>query len=209
MPSPETLAIFAALSLGLAATPGPNMLYIVTRSLAQGTRAGMVSLIGCQFGSLFIMVLAALGITAALFAVPYAYDALRLGGAAYLAFLAWQSIKPGGRDIFAPQPLPPEPSQKLFAVGFLTAALNPKVALFYVAVLPPFIDPAGPVLAQGLILGATQIITCLAFDALLVWGSGGVSRFLATRPLWLAAQRWVLGAALALLAVKLATTSRA
>jgi threonine/homoserine/homoserine lactone efflux protein len=185
------------------------MLYIVTRSLAQGTRAGMVSLIGCQFGSLFIMVLAALGITAALFAVPYAYDALRLGGAAYLAFLAWQSIKPGGRDLFAPQPLPPEPSQKLFAVGFLTAALNPKVALFYVAVLPPFIDPAGPVLAQGLILGATQIITCLAFDALLVWGSGGVSRFLATRPLWLAAQRWVLGAALALLAVKLATTSRA
>ena len=141
--------------------------------------------------------------------LPYAYDALRLGGAAYLAFLAWQSIKPGGRDIFAPQPLPPEPSQKLFAVGFLTAALNPKVALFYVAVLPPFIDPAGPVLAQGLILGATQIITCLAFDALLVWGSGGVSRFLATRPLWLAAQRWVLGAALALLAVKLATTSRA
>ena len=76
----STLAIFAALSLGLAATPGPNMLYIVTRSLAQGTTAGMVSLIGCQFGSLLIMVLATLGITAALFAVPYAYDALRLGG---------------------------------------------------------------------------------------------------------------------------------
>ena len=209
MPSPETLAVFAALSLGLAATPGPNMLYIVTRSLAQGTRAGMVSLIGCQFGSLFIMVLAALGITAALFAVPYAYDALRLGGAAYLAFLAWQTIKPGGRDIFAPQPLPPEPARKLLTIGFLTAALNPKVALFYVAVLPPFINPAGDVLLQGLILGVTQVVTCLAFDAALVWGAGGVSRFLATRPMWMAAQRWVLGAALALLAVKLATTSRA
>lgn len=209
MPTLETLVVFAALSLGLAATPGPNMLYIVTRSLAQGTAAGMVSLIGCQFGSLFIMVLAALGITAALFAVPYAYDALRLGGAAYLAFLAWQCLKPGAQNLFAPQPLPPEPNRKLFTIGFLTAALNPKVALFYVAVLPPFIDPAGNVLLQGLILGTTQIVVCLAFDALLVWGAGGVSRFLAARPLWLAAQRYVLGAVLGLLAVKLAMTPRA
>ena len=209
MPGVETLLVFAALSLGLAATPGPNMLYIVTRSLAQGTTAGMVSLIGCQFGSLFIMVLATLGITAALFAVPYAYDVLRLGGAAYLAFLAWQCLRPGAHPIFAPRALPPEPAARLFTVGFLTAALNPKVALFYVAVLPPFIDPAGDVLLQGLILGTTQIIVCIAFDALLVWGAGGVSRFLATRPLWLAAQRWVLGAALGLLALKLATTPRA
>ena len=205
----ETLLVFAALSLGLAATPGPNMLYIVTRSLAQGTTAGLISLIGCQFGSLLIMVLATLGITAALFAVPYAYDALRLGGAAYLAFLAWQCLRPGAQPLFAPRALPPEPPAKLFTVGFLTAALNPKVALFYVAVLPPFIDPAGDVLLQGLALGATQILVCLAFDALLVWGAGGTARFLATRPLWLAAQRWVLGAVLGLLALKLATTSRA
>ena len=209
MSTTETILVFAALSLGLAATPGPNMLYIVTRSLAQGTTAGMVSLIGCQFGSLFIMVLATLGITAALFAVPYAYDALRLGGAAYLAFLAWQCLRPGAQPLFAPRALPPEPPAKLFTVGFLTAALNPKVALFYVAVLPPFIDPAGDVLLQGLALGATQILVCLAFDALLVWGAGGAARFLATRPLWLAAQRWVLGAVLGLLALKLATTSRA
>ena len=205
----ETLLVFAALSLGLAATPGPNMLYIVTRSLAQGTTAGLISLIGCQFGSLLIMVLATLGITAALFAVPYAYDALRLGGAAYLGFLAWQCLRPGAQPLFAPRALPPEPPAKLFTVGFLTAALNPKVALFYVAVLPPFIDPAGDVLLQGLALGATQILVCLAFDALLVWGAGGAARFLATRPLWLAAQRWVLGAVLGLLALKLATTSRA
>ena len=205
----ETLLVFAALSLGLAATPGPNMLYIVTRSLAQGTTAGLISLIGCQFGSLLIMVLATLGITAALFAVPYAYDALRLGGAAYLAFLAWQCLRPGAQPLFAPRALPPEPPAKLFTVGFLTAALNPKVALFYVAVLPPFIDPAGDVLLQGLALGTTQILVCLVFDALLVWGAGGAARFLATRPLWLVAQRWVLGAVLGLLALKLATTSRA
>jgi arginine exporter protein ArgO len=83
MPTLETLLIFAALSLGLAATPGPNMLYLVSRSLAQGVGAGMISLIGCQCGSLVIMLCAAAGITAALFAIPYAWDVLRIGGAAY------------------------------------------------------------------------------------------------------------------------------
>lgn len=205
MPSLETLLVFAALSLGLAVTPGPNMLYLVSRSLAQGTRAGMVSLAGCQAGSLAIMLCAAAGITAALFAVPYAWDALRLGGAAYLAWLAWQCLRPGADPLFAPRSLPPEPDGKLFAVGFATAALNPKVALFYVAVLPPFLDvEAGHVFLQGAILGAVQIATCTAFDAVLVKGAAGTARFLATRPMWLAAQRYILGAALALIAAKLA-----
>ena len=205
MPSPETLLIFAALSLGLAVTPGPNMLYLVSRALAQGTRAGMVSLIGVQSGSLAIMLCAAAGITAALFAIPYAWDALRLGGAAYLAWLAWQCLRPGGEPIFAPRPMPGEPDARLFSVGFATAALNPKVALFYVAVLPPFIDPAaGHVFLQGALLGAVQIATCAAFDAVLVRGASGTARFLATRPGWMAAQRYLLGAALALIAAKLA-----
>lgn len=210
MPAVETLLVFAALSFGLAVTPGPNMLYLVSRSLAQGTGAGMVSLVGCQFGSLLVMLCAAAGITAALFAVPYAWDALRLGGATYLAWLAWQCVRPGGQPIFAPRPMPKEPPIRLFGVGVATAALNPKVALFYVAVLPPFIDPArGDVFTQGAILGAVQIAVCTAFDAMLVWGSAGVARFLGERPAWMAVQRWVLGCALALLAVKLATESRA
>ena len=206
MPSTETLLVFAVLSLGLAATPGPNMLYLVSRSLAQGTGAGLVSLIGCQFGSLLIMLCAAAGITAALFAVPLAWDALRLGGAAYLLFLAWQCIRPGGAPIFAARPMPREPAWRLFTVGIATAALNPKVALFYVAVLPPFIDASrGDVLLQGIILGGIQIAVCTVFDAALVWGAAGVSRFLSARPGWMAAQRWVLGGALGLIAVKLAT----
>ncbi|TDH60609.1 LysE family translocator [Dankookia rubra] len=210
MPSAETLLVFAALSLGLALTPGPNMLYLVSRSLAQGTGAGMVSLVGCQAGSLAIMLAAAAGITAALVAVPYAWDVLRLGGAAYLAFLAWQCLRPGGQPLFAPRPMPREPGARLFAVGFATAALNPKVALFYMAVLPPFIDPArGDVFLQGALLGAIQIAVCTAFDAVLVWGAAATARFLGERPAWLAAQRWVLGAALGLLAVKLATQGRA
>jgi threonine/homoserine/homoserine lactone efflux protein len=201
MPSPETLLIFAALSLGLAVTPGPNMLYLVSRALAQGTGAGMISLIGCQFGSLTIMLCAAAGITAALMAVPYAWDVLRLGGAAYLAYLAWQCVRPGGQ--------PREPAARLFGVGFATAALNPKVALFYMAVLPPFLDPdRGNLFVQAAILGLVQIVVCTAWDAVLVWGAAGAARFLSTKPFWMAVQRWVLGAALGLLAVKLATESR-
>jgi threonine/homoserine/homoserine lactone efflux protein len=209
VPSSATLLAFAALSLGLALTPGPNMLYLVSRSLAQGTGAGMVSLAGCQTGSLAIMICAAAGITAALFAVPYAWDALRLGGALYLAWLAWQCVRPGGQPLFAPRPMPREGAARLFSVGFATAALNPKVALFYVAVLPPFLDPErGSVLLQSAVLGALQIGVATAFDALLVWGAAGTARFLGTRPFWMAAQRWVLGAALGLLAAKLATQSR-
>ncbi|HEY4253842.1 MAG TPA: LysE family translocator, partial [Roseomonas sp.] len=176
---------------------------------AQGTGAGMVSLIGCQFGSLVIMLCAAAGITAALFAIPIAWDALRIGGALYLVYLAWQCLRPGGDPIFAPRRLPREPKLRLFTVGMATAALNPKVALFYVAVLPQFIDPArGSVLEQGIVLGGIQILVCTLFDALLVWGASGVSRFLGERPGWMAAQRWLLGAVLALLAVKLVTEGR-
>ena len=209
MPSTATLLTFAALSLGLALTPGPNMLYLVSRSLAQGTGAGMVSLAGCQTGSLAIMLCAAAGITAALFAVPYAWDVLRLGGAAYLAWLAWQSVRPGGLPLFAPRPMPREGAARLFSVGFATAALNPKVALFYMAVLPPFLDPElGNVFLQSAVLGAVQIAVATAFDAMLVWGAAGTARFLGTRPFWMALQRRVLGAALGLLALKLATQSR-
>ena len=209
MPSPETLLIFAALSLGLAVTPGPNMLYLVSRSLVQGTAAGMISLAGCQFGSLAIMICAAAGITAALMAIPYAWDVLRLGGAAYLAYLAWQCVKPGGQPLFAARALPREPAARLFGVGFATAALNPKVALFYMAVLPPFLDPdRGNLFVQAAILGLVQIVVCTAWDAVLVWGAAGAARFLSTKPFWMTVQRWVLGAALGLLAAKLATESR-
>ncbi|MBE9603926.1 LysE family translocator [Acetobacteraceae bacterium H6797] len=204
-----TLLAFAALSIGLAATPGPNMLYLISRTLTQGKRAGLVSLIGCQAGSTVIMLGAAIGVTAALLAIPYAYDVLRLGGAAYLAWLAWQSVRPGGQPLFAPRPMAVEPDAKLFATGMATALLNPKVALFYVAVLPPFMDPAaGSLFWQGLALGGIQIGVALVFDAALILGAGGVAAFLTGRPVWMAVQRWVMGAALGFLALMLAIDSR-
>jgi threonine/homoserine/homoserine lactone efflux protein len=209
VPDTATLLTFAALSFGLWITPGPNMLYLVSRSLTQGHRAGFVSLVGCQCGSLVYALLGAAGISAVLLAVPAAYDVLRFGGAAYLGWLAWQSVRPGGVPLFSPRPLPREGSLRLFLIGMGTAILNPKVALFYVAVLPPFIDPSrGDVFVQGAVLGGIQVLVCTLGDAFLVATSGGVATFLQKRPLWMAAQRWVLGGALALLAVKLATDER-
>lgn len=209
MPSTATLVTFFVLSVGLFITPGPNMLYLVSRTLSQGTRAGVISLAGCQLGSLTYALLGAAGVTVVLLAIPYAFDALRLGGAFYLGWLAWQSIRPGGAPIFAPRLMPRESALKLFTVGAGTALLNPKVALFYVAVLPPFLDPArGDLFLQGAILGLLQVTVCTIGDALLVFGAGGVARFLSTRPSWMAAQRWILGGALGLLAVSLAMQRR-
>ena len=84
-------------------TPGPNMIYLISRSITQGPQAGIVSLGGVALGFVFYMLCAAFGITALLFAVPYAYDALRLAGAAYLLWLAWQAVKPNGRSPFQVQ----------------------------------------------------------------------------------------------------------
>ena len=89
------IAGFAVLALGMALTPGPNMIYLISRSICQGRKAGFISLAGVAAGFLFYLLCAAFGITALLFAVPFAYDALRFGGALYLVYLAWQAVKIG------------------------------------------------------------------------------------------------------------------
>src|SRR5471032_2109295 len=116
---------FAAVALGMVLTPGPNMAYLVSRSLCQGRVAGLVSLGGVALGFLTFMLLAAFGITALLFAVPYAYDALRLSGAAYLAWMAWNAVRPGGASPFQVRELAPDSPRRLFAMGLLTNLLNP------------------------------------------------------------------------------------
>src|ERR1700751_1478187 len=93
MPATSSLLGFALISLGLVLTPGPTMISLISRSITQGPAAGIVSLGGVALGFVFYMLCAAFGITALLFAVPYAYDALRLAGAAYLMWLAWQGVK--------------------------------------------------------------------------------------------------------------------
>src|SRR3569623_3451085 len=100
MPDTGHLFAFALVALGLVLPPGPNMIYLVPRSVCQGRAAGLVSLGGVGIGFLVYMLCAAGGITALLFTVPLAYDALRIAGALYLLHLAWQALKPGGRSPF-------------------------------------------------------------------------------------------------------------
>jgi threonine/homoserine/homoserine lactone efflux protein len=209
MPSITTLAAFALVAFGLVITPGPNMIYLISRSITQGRFAGMISLAGVALGFVFYMLCAALGITALLFAVPSAYDALRLGGAAYLLWLAWQAVKPGGQSPFQVKALPVDSPRRLFAMGFLTNLLNPKIAMLYLSLLPQFIDPAaGHVFAQSIALGFTQIAVSLTVNSIIAFAAGSIAAFLATRPAWLLVQRWLMGTVLAGLAVRMALDSR-
>ncbi|WP_420101979.1 LysE family translocator [Bosea sp. (in: a-proteobacteria)] len=209
MPDLAHLLPFALIALGMGLTPGPNMIYLISRSIAQGAGAGMISLAGVALGFVFYMLCAAFGITALLFAVPYAYDALRLGGAAYLLWLAWQAVKPGGRSPFQVKDLPVDGPRKLFLMGFLTNLLNPKIAMLYLALLPQFIDPAaGDVLSQSLVLGAVQIAISVSVNALIALAAGSIAVFLRTRPFWALVQRWLMGTVLAGFAVRMAMESR-
>jgi threonine/homoserine/homoserine lactone efflux protein len=205
MPHFTALLGFALISFGMVLTPGPNMIYLISRSITQGPAAGIVSLGGVALGFVFYMLCAAFGITAFLFAVPYAYDALRLSGAAYLLWLAWQAVKPNGRSPFQVRELKVDGPRKLFAMGFVTNLLNPKIAMLYLALLPQFIDPAqGSVLTQSLALGAIQIAISVSVNAMIAMAAGSIAAFLGTRPTWLLVQRYVMGTVLAGLAMKMA-----
>jgi threonine/homoserine/homoserine lactone efflux protein len=209
MPSAANLAAFALVSLGMVLTPGPNMIYLISRSICQGRSAGLVSLFGVALGFVVYMLAAAFGLTALLLAVPYAYDALRIGGALYLLYLAWQAIRPGGASPFQVKDLAADSPRRLFAMGLLTNLLNPKIAVMYLSLLPQFIDPArGGVLGQSVALGATQILVSLTVNGVIVFMAGSIAAFLAARPTFAVIQRWLMATVLGGLAVRMAVESR-
>jgi threonine/homoserine/homoserine lactone efflux protein len=203
--SSTTLAGFAAVALAMVLTPGPNMAYLVSRTICQGRAAGLISLGGVGIGFVVYVLLAAFGITALLLAVPLAYDALRLAGAAYLGWMAWNALRPGGASPFQVRDLPMDSHRRLFSMGLLTSLLNPKVAALYLSLLPQFVEPSsGNILGQTILLGATQIAISLTVNSLIVLMAGAVSAFLAGRPFWALVQRWLMGTVLAGLAVRMA-----
>lgn len=209
MPGTTSLLAFAAIALGMALTPGPNMVYLISRSICQGPRAGLISLGGVALGFVVYMLCAAFGLTALVLAVPYAYEAIRLVGGLYLLWLAWQAVRPGGRSPFAVKALPQDSPRKLFLMGFLTNLLNPKIAVIYLSLLPQFIDPArGSVFAQALSLGAIQIALSVMVNAAVALSAGAIALFLTRRPSFALVQRWVMGTVLAGLAVRMMTEAR-
>jgi threonine/homoserine/homoserine lactone efflux protein len=193
----------AAVALGMVLTPGPNMMYLVSRSVSQGARAGLVSLSGTFVGFLVYMTMANLGLSAVFVYVPALYIGLKVVGAAYLFYLAYKALR--GASVFEARELPRDAGGKLFRMGLVTNLLNPKAAIMYLALIPQFVDPhAGHVIAQGFALGGVQIAVSMTVNAIIVLLAGTIAGFLAARPTWLKVQRWLTGTLLGAVGLRLA-----
>lgn len=209
MPTTSTFLVFIGAALLMALTPGPNMIYLISRSLCQGRGAGIMSWCGVVVGFTAHMCCASLGLTALFMAVPLGYEVLKIAGAAYLLWLAWQAVRPGARSPFETRELRPESHRKLFTMGLLTSVLNPKVAIFYLSVLPQFISPeAGSVLGQSLLLGTTQVLIGSSVNLVVALSAAGIAGWFARNRFWLAVQRYVMGLVLGALALRLLSQQR-
>ncbi len=157
MPDPSTLLLFAGASLALLAIPGPAVIYLATRSLDQGRAAGIVSMLGVETGTFAYALAAAAGLTGLIAASATAFTIVRYAGAAYLLYL-------GARKLLEreePQEVVVNGRSQLFLKGMLVQLLNPKIAIFFVAFLPQFVQSSrGPIAVQILVLGT--IFTLLA-----------------------------------------------
>jgi threonine/homoserine/homoserine lactone efflux protein len=192
-------------ALGMVLTPGPNMIYLVSRSVSQGWRSGLLSLTGTAVGFLVYMTMANIGLAAVFVLVPTLYIGLKLLGAAYLLYLAWRTVRPGGRSFFETTELPRDSRLKLFRMGLITNLLNPKAAIMYLALIPQFIDPGrGHAVAQGFLLGGIQVTVSMLVNAVIVLCAGGIATFLQQRPPWVRWQRRITGGLLGAAALKLA-----
>ena len=208
MPAHDVL-MFAAACLMMVLTPGPNMIYLISRSICQGRKAGVTSLLGVVAGFFVHMLAAAIGLTAVFLAVPLAYEALKWAGALYLLWMAWQAVRPGARSPFEARELLPDAPSRLVLMGFLTSVLNPKVAMFYLSIFPQFISPAhGSLFIQSILLGLTQISVSFTVNLLIALFASGIAVWFVRNPLWLAVQRYVMGGVLAALAVRLMLEQR-
>jgi threonine/homoserine/homoserine lactone efflux protein len=191
VPEPASIFLFALAALGLLVIPGPAVLYIVTRSVDQGRRAGLVSVLGIQTGALVHVAAAALGLSALLVSSALAFAVVKYLGAAYLIYLGVRKLLERGENSTAVRPAPAR-LRRVYADAVVVNVLNPKTALFFFAFLPQFVDPArGAVTGQVLLLGALFITLALMSDgtyALLsaraaAWfrgrrGMGALSRYL-------------------------------
>ncbi|MQA25026.1 MAG: LysE family translocator [Micromonosporaceae bacterium] len=156
MPEVSTLLLFAAAAAVMLLVPGPSVLYIVTRSVAQGRGAGLVSVLGIHVGSAVHVFAAVLGLSALLASSATAFTIVKYLGAAYLIWLGIQHLRSRGQE--SEPTAPPAPRRRLFWDGVVVNVLNPKTAIFFLAFLPQFVDPSrGPAATQLAMLGACFI----------------------------------------------------
>ena len=204
----KEISYFALAALVLVLSPGPNMIYLISRSITQGKRSGLISLMGIMFGFLFHIVMVSAGLTAVLFSIPYVYSTMKFLGIIYLLYLACLAIRPKGRSLFeVHQDLNNDKPDRLFKIGVLTTVLNPKVAVFYLSFFPQFIKPEyGSVFTQSLQLGVTQVCISFTVNLVIVLTAARAALFFSQNPNWMRLQKWFMASVLASLAIKMALT---
>jgi threonine/homoserine/homoserine lactone efflux protein len=180
MPELHTFLIFAAASAAFLAVPGPSVIYIVSRSLAEGRRAGVVSALGIQGGGLVHVIAATIGVSALLASSATAFSVVKYAGAAYLIYLGIRKLRHG--DDEAEGVGGPVPRRQLFWQGVIVNSLNPKTALFFLAFLPQFVDPdRGAVAPQVLALGVLFLVLATLSDSTYALVAGSVRGWLGER----------------------------
>ena len=175
------------------------MMYLVSRTLTQGRRAGLISLAGVALGFFVYLTATNLGLAAVFVAVPELYLAVKIAGAGYLAWLAYKTLRPGGISVFEPAAIAPDSTRELFVMGLTTNLLNPKVAVLYLSLIPQFERPQqGHLVAQGFELGLLQITVALIGNLSILLAAAAIARVLSRRPSWLRVQRYLMGTVLGL-----------
>lgn len=189
----DRLLVFLGASLALLVTPGPAVLYIVTRSVDQGTRAGLVSTAGIAVGTLVHIVAATLGLSAVLLASAEVFAAVKYAGAAYLVYLGARRLL--GRD--GARTSPDRSGGTLWSVfrqGVVVNVLNPKTTVFFLAFLPQFVDPSrGHITLQFALLGAIFLILGVMSDGTYALAAGRAGTWLRRHPVFVTSQRYVAG----------------
>jgi threonine/homoserine/homoserine lactone efflux protein len=202
------LSLFLAATLALNLTPGPDMLYVIARSLSQGRSAGIVSALGIGAGCLVHMLAAAFGLSAVLMSSAVAFEAVKWAGAAYLVFLGVRAVLSGASGIEGAA-RPAASLARVFREGVATNVLNPKVALFFLAFLPQFVNPArGGVATQVLMLGLLFNTSGTLVNVGVALLAGSVGRWASASAGASRAQRWFTGGVFVALGVRLALAGR-
>jgi threonine/homoserine/homoserine lactone efflux protein len=186
VPAPETIYLFAIACAGLVLLPGPALIFIVTRGVVHGRRAGLISTLGVETGNVLQVLAATVGLAAIVASSAEAFSVVKYLGAAYLVFLGVRALAGWGDDAEPGVPRTKSP-RRLYVDGVIVGALNPKLALFLLAFLPQFIDPAiGPVWLQTLVLGLIFNVIATIGDSLFAVAAASAGGRLRT---WLHSRR--------------------
>jgi threonine/homoserine/homoserine lactone efflux protein len=207
MPEPETLLLFSLAALALVAVPGPNLVYIATCSLSEGRRAGVASALGVETGTLVHTTAAAVGLSALVASSGTAFEVVRYAGAAYLVFLGVRTLLRREEHRFDPAATASPRLRRAYVEGVLVNVLNPKVALFFLAFLPQFVDPArGSAAEQILILGLILCALGCMVDMAYAFAAGALGGWLQRRPGFARRQAYFTGSVYLALGVAAALT---